>query len=182
MHDGENTLDVFVLKWCISTYLECQDKFRFSGIFRSVYLLSRPECHITDYKIETSLSGNSGTLTFINESHVDITLSLEGTTAIAKANEMANITLDNVTPWTSETPQLYTLEISACGEKIVERVGFRVVSIDGKVFKVNGAPVKLKGVNRHDFNCETAATVSLENLVQDLQLMKELSFYFSIIL
>ena len=70
---------------------------------------------------------------------------------------------------------LYTLILQAKGEKIVERVGFRKVSIDGKVFKINDAPVKLKGVNRHDFSCETAATVSLENMVKDIQLMKELN-------
>ena len=68
--NGENTIDILVLKWCISTYLECQDKFRFSGIYRSVYMLTRPENHITDYKIETKIDGNNGVLKFINESTV----------------------------------------------------------------------------------------------------------------
>lgn len=175
VNDGKNTLDVFVLKWCISTYLECQDKFRFSGIFRSVYILSRPECHITDYKIETSLSDKGGSLSFINESSTDVTLSIEGMTAVAKAGGRAVITLDSITPWSAETPNLYTLEISACGEKIIERVGFREVSIDGKVFKINGAPVKLKGVNRHDFNCDRAAAVTLSDMATDIRLMKELN-------
>ena len=58
--NGENTLDVVVLKWCISSYLECQDKFRFSGIFSSVYLLKRPQKHITDYRIQTQLKGTDG--------------------------------------------------------------------------------------------------------------------------
>lgn len=173
--NGENTIDVLVLKWCISTYLECQDKFRFSGIFRNVYLLTRPDKHITDYKIETKLSGTDGELVFINESSVDITLNFNDNTVLAPAGKSTVIKVENVLLWTAEEPNLYTLELQANGEKIIEKVGFREVTIDGKVFKINGVPVKLKGVNRHDFNCETAATVSLENLVEDIQLMKELN-------
>jgi beta-galactosidase len=65
VQDGENTVDVLVLKWCVSTYLECQDKFRFSGIFRSVYLLRRPEGHLTDYKIDTAIAAGVATLTLL---------------------------------------------------------------------------------------------------------------------
>lgn len=173
--NGENTIDVLVLKWCISTYLECQDKFRFSGIFRNVYLLTRPENHITDYKIETKISNNQATLTFINESDVDIQLVLNGDTAIAQAGKSAEFTVADALLWTAEEPNLYTLELQANDEIIIEKIGFREVSIDGKVFKINGEPVKLKGVNRHDFNCETAATVSVENMLEDIQLMKELN-------
>ena len=173
--NGENTIDVLVLKWCISTYLECQDKFRFSGIYRSVYMLTRPENHITDYKIETKIDGNKGVLTFINESSVDIELALENEIVTAKANDSVSITLPDVKLWTAETPNLYTLTLTANGEKIIENIGFREVTIDGKVFKVNGEAVKLKGVNRHDFHCETAATVSLEDLAKDVHLMKELN-------
>ena len=173
--NGENTIDILVLKWCISTYLECQDKFRFSGIYRSVYMLTRPENHITDYKIETKIDGNNGVLKFINESPVDIELTLEGKTVTAKANDNVSVILSDVKPWTAETPDLYTLTLTANGEKIIENIGFREITIDGKVFKVNGEAVKLKGVNRHDFHCETAATVSLEDLARDVHLMKELN-------
>ena len=173
--DGENTIDMLVLKWCISSYLECQDKFRFSGIFRNVYMLTRPEKHITDYKIETAFSGSDGILTFVNESDVDISLAFEGNSVTVPAKSKADMTVLNVKAWTAETPNLYTLELYANDEKIIESVGFREVTIDGKVFKINGKPVKLKGVNRHDFNCETAATVSLENLAEDVHLMKELN-------
>ena len=172
---GENTVDVLVLKWCMATYLECQDKFRFSGIFRSVYLLRRPEEHITDYQIETSLCGSDGVLTFINESPVDIELTLEGETVTAKAGEQVSLTVGSVKLWSADTPALYELTLHACGEKIVERIGFREVSIDGKVFRVNGEAVKLKGVNRHEFHYETGATVSLANMVEDIRLMKELN-------
>ena len=173
--NGENTIDVLVLKWCISTYLECQDKFRFSGIFRSVYMLTRPENHITDYKIETTFDGDDGILTFINESPVSIKIALENNEIIVPANMKSEIVVPNVKRWTAETPNLYTLELYANGEKIIENVGFRQISIEGKVFKINGEAIKLKGVNRHDFNCETAATVSLEELARDIHLMKELN-------
>ena len=173
--NGENTIDVLVLKWCISTYLECQDKFRFSGIFRNVYMLTRPENHITDYKIETSFSDSDGILTFINESSVDIKIVLENNSVIVPGKMKAEMVVPDVKPWTAVNPNLYTLELYANGEKIIESVGFREITIDGKVFKINGEPVKLKGVNRHDFNCETAATVSLEELARDIHLMKELN-------
>ena len=173
--NGENTIDVYVLKWCISTYLECQDKFRFSGIFRNVYMLTRPEKHITDYKIETVFSGKDGILIFYNESDVDVELVCEENTFVVPANGKGEITVPNVKRWTAETPNLYTLEIHGADEKIIENIGFREVTIDGKVFKINGEPVKLKGVNRHDFNCETGATVTLENMAEDIHLMKELN-------
>lgn len=173
--DGENQIDVLVLKWCASTYLECQDKFRFSGIFRNVYILKRPEKHITDYKIETKLCGNDGILTFYNESPVAITVCFNGKTEDVAPEASIQVTVENVRLWTAEEPGLYPMALSANGEKIYEQVGFREVTIDGKVFKLNGQPVKLKGVNRHDFNCETAATVSLENMVEDIRLMKELN-------
>jgi len=173
--NGTNTLDVLVLKWCISTYLECQDKFRFSGIYRNVYLLTRPEKHVTDYKLETKISGENGILTVINESEIDIRCVICGKEVAAKAGERAEITLEGIRPWTAENPELYELRLYANGEMIEERIGFREITIDGKVFKINGAPVKLKGVNRHDFSCETAATVSLDDLAQDIQLMKELN-------
>ena len=173
--NGENVIDVLVLKWCVSSYLECQDKFRFSGIFRSVYLLKRPKEHITDYRITTTFDNECGILTFYNESKVSILLEIERKRAFVEANKKVQIRVDNVKPWSSETPVLYTLKIAANGEKIVEKVGFRQISIEGKVFKINGEAVKLKGVNRHDFNCKTGATVTLKNMVEDLRLMKQLN-------
>ena len=175
VESGTNRIDVLVLKWCISTYLECQDKFRFSGIFRNVYLLTRPQEHITDYKLETAITDKNGILTVKNESAVDIRCVIGEQEGIAKAGKCLRFTLPDITPWTAETPVLYALSLFANGEKIEERVGFREVSIEGRVFKINGQAVKLKGVNRHDFSCDTAATVSLEDMVTDLRLMKELN-------
>ena len=173
--NGENTIDVLVLKWCISTYLECQDKFRFSGIFRNVYLLTRPEKHITDYKIETRTEGKRGILTFFNESPVDISVIINGKTTVVPKDMYTDIFIPDVKLWSAEEPNLYTMELRTQTEKIIESVGFREITIDGPVFKINGNPVKLKGVNRHDFHCETGATVSLEDLAKDIHLMKELN-------
>lgn len=114
-------------------------------------------------------------MTFRNESDIAIDLDFSGQALTVPAGETGALTVSNVTPWTAENPKLYTLTLRANGEKIVEAVGFREVSIDGKVFKINGEPVKLKGVNRHDFNCKTGATVTLEDMVQDIRLMKELN-------
>ena len=172
---GENTIDVYVLKWSAATYLEVQDKFRFSGIFRNVYLLTRPENHLTDYKIESRLEDNKGILVFKNESAIAIELNFENQKYTVNAQETAEIVLANVNLWTAETPHLYDLVLSANAEVIYEKVGFRQITIEGKVFKLNGKHIKLKGVNRHDFNCETAATVTMENMVEDLQLMKQLN-------
>ena len=173
--NGENTIDVVVLKWCASTYLEGQDKFRFSGIFRSVYILCRPEKHITDYRILTEFLDKDGVLTFINESEVAIRLCFNRQEKIARAKGKVQFIINNVQKWSAETPKLYNLELRANGEKILERVGFREVKIEGKVFKVNNEAIKLKGVNRHEFHCKTAASITIADIVRDLKLMKTLN-------
>ena len=172
--DGENTVDVQVLKWCISSYLECQDKFRFSGIFRSVYILTRPEEHITDYKLETKLQKDAGLLFVRNESSLPIRCVFEQQKATVKPGKTLRFRLPGAKLWTPQTPVLYTLDLYAAGEHIQEKIGFREVSVEGRVFKVNGQPEKLKGVNRHDFNCDTGAAVTLEDMLRDVMLMKQL--------
>lgn len=173
--DGINRIDVVVLKWCISSYLECQDKFRFSGIFRDVYILTRPKEHIQDFKIETHLKNKDGILTFKNESDILVSLEFEKEKYEVLPKNSFDITVKNVKKWTSENPNLYSLIIKANGEVIPERVGFREVSIDGCVFKINGEAIKLKGVNRHDFNPKTGATVTVSDMKKDILLMKELN-------
>ena len=173
--DGENRIDVLVLKWCISSYLECQDKFRFSGIFRSVYILSRPEEHITDYKLEVQLEKGAGLLFVHNESSLPIRCVFEGQKATVGAGKTLRFRLPGAQLWSPESPALYTLELYANGEKIREKIGFRTVCVEDRVFKVNGEAAKLKGVNRHDFHCDTGATVTLSNMVEDIRLMKLLN-------
>lgn len=170
--DGENTVDVIVLKWCASSYLECQDKFRFSGIFRNVYLLKRPEKHIVDYKITSGLDGEQGYIDFENRSPVDILVEGMGKSAFVSSGKRVRISVGKVKIWSCDNPNLYGLTLSANGEKIIENIGFRTVEITDGIFKINGVPEKLKGVNRHDFNPKTGATVSLADMEKDLRLMK----------
>ena len=173
--NGENRIDVQVLKWSAATYLECQDKFRFSGIFRNIYLLRRPEKHITDYSVETDFEGTFGVLRFYNASDLTVRCVLEGEETEVLPRDLATLRVPNAHPWTAENPALYTLRLYAGGEMIEEQVGFRTVKIEGCVFKLNGQPIKLKGVNRHDFSCDTGATVSLDDMARDIRLMKELN-------
>ncbi len=169
LRTGENTLDVVVIKWCAGSYLECQDKFRWTGIFRSVYLLKRPKKHITDFKIITATNGE---IVVGNLSEIPFECSIEGEQVWVEPQNKATLTIKNVELWTAENPKLYDLILSANGEKILQRVGFRSVAIENGVFKINGKHIKLKGVNRHESNPETGMTVSVEDTIKDLELMK----------
>lgn len=172
---GENTVDVLVLKWCASSYLECQDKFRFSGIFRNVYLLDRPFGHLTDYKIETSYNNGMGKFVFRNESAADVTLTVCETTLFCQGGKAVELCLESVTPWSAENPHLYDCVIRASGEVIYEKVGFVTVAIIDGVFTLNSQKVKLKGVNRHEMSPKTAAAISLQDTERDLKLIKSLN-------
>jgi len=169
---GENVLDVVVLKWCVSSYLECQDKFRFTGIFRSVYLLRRPKEHIGDFKITTSFREGAGIIRIDNLSEVPFRYEAAEAAGELSPGDFAEILIQNPALWTAETPTLYDVLLSFGGEKILQRVGIRTVEIKDGVFLLNGAPVKLKGVNRHEFDCERGATVTEEGMLGDLRLMK----------
>ena len=172
MHAGQNTLDVIVLKWSAGSYLECQDKFRFSGIFRSVYLLVRPKAHIRDFKTETALRGKDGVLTVRNGGDVSFAVAFDGKTQTVAPTQTVEYTVKNVKAWTAETPELYDVVLSANGEKILQRVGFRTSEIENGIYKINGKPIKLKGVNRHEFSPTGGATVTIEETVRDLNTMK----------
>lgn len=169
---GENTLDVVVLKWCAGSYLEDQDKWRFTGIFRDVYLLCRGEDPVEDYKIETAVEGKTGKILFTLLRGGNATVSCNGQTATVAAGKTATFTVENAKLWSAETPNLYPLSVTTKDEVIYEEVGIRTVAIENGVFKVNGQAVKLHGVNRHDFNTNTGATVTRENMIEDVRIMK----------
>ena len=172
VHEGENTLDVIVLKWSAATYLECQDKFRFTGIFRSVYLLVRPQKHISDFKAETKFNGDDGVLTLENLSGISFSVLFGGETKTVAPHKKASFTVKNVSAWTAENPKLYDVILSAEGEKILQRVGFRTSEVVDGVYKINGKSIKLKGVNRHEFSPTGGATITIEETIRDLELMK----------
>ena len=169
--DGENTVDALVLKWCAGSYLEGQDKWRFTGIFRDVYLLTRPKKHIVDYKIETKPDGTVKFKYLSGGAPAKITFN--GETKVCAAGESIIFRIKNPKLWTAETPHLYDLKIECAGEVIDEKAGIRTVTVKNGVFKINGKHVKLKGVNRHDFHPEKGAAVSAEDIRRDLLMMKE---------
>lgn len=169
---GENVLDVVVLKWCASSYLECQDKFRFTGIFRSVYLLQRPQVHIRDFKIETEIDGQDGIICIKNESKIPFFVNFQRKKQELQPNQSIRFVVKNAKLWSAETPHLYSLILSANGEKILQRVGIRTSKIENGIYKINGKHIKLKGVNRHESNPKTGATVTVADTVCDLRLMK----------
>lgn len=167
--DGENRIDVLVLKYCKGTYLEDQDKMRFSGIFRDVYLLSRPETHVGDYVIKTDCDGTVN----VTPSGADCVIAFDGIEKTARDGETVTFTVKTPRLWSAEDPYLYDLTIT-CGDEVIgEKVGIRSVKIENGVLLFNGKPIKLYGVNRHDFNYLNGATVTLDDMKRDLSLMKQ---------
>lgn len=271
--DGENTLAVLVLTWCDGSYLEDQDKFRMSGIFRDVYLLDRPQCTVRDYFAHTAIWRNVDPaklaegltdaaydaspvdhasidvdFAFFENTPVPVTVSLfaadgelvaqaesvavpapddlcddddeddaedEGRGNAGEANTAdtedteddeeqsdalaaaviagatgtvhglgagdyeftplahARLIVEDPHLWTAETPYLYTIVYATEHETITDHIGIREVSVDGNIVKVNGKPITLHGVNRHDSDPVTGATISEEQIMRDLTLMKQ---------
>ena len=173
--EKDNRLDVLVLKWGFGSYLECQDKWRFTGIIRDVYLLSRDRRHITDYKIQTSIKGKKAYVDFCNRSDVSAIIKFNGQTAIVEANSDVQFEITDAKLWSAESPYLYPMEIYGGDEVIFENVGIRTSEIKNGIFLINGKAIKLRGVNRHDFHPEKGAAVSEEDMLKDVLLMKALN-------
>ena len=171
---GSNTLLVKVRKWCLGSYLEDQDFFRFHGIFRDVYLLSRPKGHIKDINIVT----DENIIKIDFEGKAEIQLYDADSKQLAKlyAECNAKLTVDAPILWNAEKPYLYELVFIYKDEVIKQKIGFVKYSIsDRGEFLVNGVPVKIKGVNHHDTHPEKGWTMSADDLLRDLLLMKELN-------
>lgn len=187
VHQGTNTLAVLVLKWCDGSYFEDQDKFRTSGIFRDVYILYRPQRHLRDFFVKTSLSDEykkaeiKVDLEFFGEKiPVDYSL-IDNVTGKTVAQGKFNgengqeilIELDSPKLWSAEVPNLYTLILDTDGETIATRVGVREINIEDKIVLVNGQKIKFRGVNRHDSHPVKGPAVTIEDMLLDLRLMKE---------
>ncbi|MEM7031513.1 MAG: glycoside hydrolase family 2 TIM barrel-domain containing protein [Chloroflexota bacterium] len=203
---GENTVALEVYRWCDGSYVEDQDFWRLSGIFRTVYLWAAPRVHIRDFWVQTEF----------DESYQDATLKLRANICNYQTQDAAGLRFEamlydadqqpvfaeplqseialqsgeelvlNVSQpvsspnqWSAEFPNLYTLLLSLYDEtgQLLEvervRVGFRQVEIkDGRIH-VNGVPILIKGVNRHEHDPDTGHTVSVESMIQDIKLMKQ---------
>ncbi len=170
---GKNTVICKVRKWCLGSYLEDQDFFRFNGIFRDVYILSRPTNHIKDIKITTSQ--NKILIAFEGEADVSL---YDGDRIISKtyAKNTTEFEIEKPILWNAEKPYLYDVVFEYSGEIIRQRVGFVEYTVDeNSAFCVNGVPVKLKGVNHHDTNPHRGWCMSDEEILLDLKQMKKLN-------
>ena len=181
VQDGENELKVLVLKWCDGTYFEDQDKFRMSGIFRDVYVLTRPEEHLFDYTVQTILTED------FKQAEIRAVFEVSGVPEIAcelldaKGNTLCAgkaengvfaCTLESPALWSAESPYLYTLVIH-CGEEwIVDEVGVRDVRVENGVVMLNGQNIKFRGVNRHDSDPFVGPAVGEKEMLRDLEVMK----------
>ncbi len=183
LHEGANRVTVLVFKWCEGTYLEDQDKFRFSGIFRDVYLLGRPRGHLRDFEIKTEIAEDfrsavvSVDIDVINPTDAILTLFSPDGKELDRlrpdSDGHVEFSVERPVLWNAESPELYSLLIDVAGEYIGEKFGIRKVSIEDGVFLVNGRAVKLKGVNRHDSDPYTGYVVSEDSMLRDIALMKQ---------
>ena len=184
LNEGENTLAVLVLKWCDGSYLEDQDKFRMSGIFRDVYLLKRPEKTIRDYHITTDVEKDRVTVKldmyFSEPVETKVTIEDKYGAVVARGetaeNGVLELTVLNPVLWNAENPYLYQVILTMPDEVIVDRIGFRTIEIKDKVVYFNGEKIKFRGVNRHDSDPETGFVISIQQIKKDLMLMKQHNF------
>ncbi len=192
IREGKNTLAVLVLKWCDGTYMEDQDKFRMSGIFRDVYLIKRPEAVLYDYFTTTKLLEHTAEVEirarFLGNAANDVTVEIwdaEGKVVAAghfqerlsgEYTHTAEFTLTEPRLWNPEEPYLYQIVFDSGQEVVTDRLGIREITCDGSTIYLNGKKVKFKGVNRHDSDPVTGSAISLMQAEHDLKLMKEHNF------
>ena len=184
LNEGENILAVLVLKWCDGSYLEDQDKFRMSGIFRDVYLLKRPEKTIRDYYITTDVEKDSAVVKldmhFAEPVETKVTIEDKYGAVVARGetaeNGVLELTVLNPVLWNAENPYLYQVILTMPDEVIVDRIGFRTIEIKDNVVFFNGEKIKFRGVNRHDSDPETGFVIDARQIKKDLMLMKQHNF------
>lgn len=174
---GKNRIAVMVLKWGSGSYLEDQDKWRLSGIFRDVYILYREREHLKDVFIKPVLNHDysKGSITCELESNESITAYLYHDGKLLDTKEGVKKLLfevDHPKLWNAEEPYLYTIVFTSGKEFIPFKVGFRHIEIRNSIIYLNGVALKFKGVNRHDFHPETGYVIPVEHMEKDLKLMK----------
>ena len=185
---GKNLIAMQIMRWCDGSYLEDQDFWRFTGIAREVYLYATPKVHIQDVFVKQDYVEGNGVL------NVDVKLAgkanLEASLYDAEGNAVAEglkfnasslmFNVSNAKPWTAETPYLYTLEIAVkkgaeTTEVIKQKVGFRNIEIKGGQLLVNGQPILIKGADRHELDPDGGYIVSVDRMIQDIKIMKQLN-------
>ena len=184
LQDGTNTVAVLVMKWCDGSYLEDQDKFRMSGIFRDVYILKRPEQAISDYHIKTKIEDMIAKVELDMKFYfpVNVKISIEdrngAVVAVGSIAEEGAAVLEIASPelWNTENPYLYKLILETENEVIVDHIALRKIEIKDQVIYLNGQKIKFRGVNRHDSDPVTGFTISRERIITDLTLMKQHNF------
>ena len=184
LQDGTNTVAVLVMKWCDGSYLEDQDKFRMSGIFRDVYILKRPEQAISDYHIKTKIEDMIAKVELDMKFYfpVNVKISIEdrngAVVAVGSIAEEGAAVLEIASPelWNTENPYLYKLILETENEVIVDHIALRKIEIKDQVIYLNGQKIKFRGVNRHDSDPVTGFTISREQIITDLTLMKQHNF------
>lgn len=192
LQDGENKLAAMVIKWCGGSWCEDQDFFRFSGIFRDVFLYAVPEVHIRDLKVRTLLNDSFDQATLVldmdvmGKGRVEVTLRdykdesrvIADVKAAAEGKAHFEIPVERPALWSAEEPNLYKLYIEVfhqngrLQEIVPQSVGFRRFEIVDSIMRLNGKRIVFKGVNRHEFSSVTGRVVSEEELWQDLTTMK----------
>jgi beta-galactosidase len=187
---GPNKLAVQVFKWPATAWINDQDFFRFSGIFRDVLLVSKPQIHATDLEIKAGLSDGNGILevsaTFSPNSLGSVEYDLKDGTGIlasgkATIDETAKFseTVPGVRPWSAESPSLYSLELrvfapdGSLSEVISQKIGFRTFELKDGLMLINGKRIEFKGVNRHEFGHLTGRALAKEQILADIIGMKK---------
>lgn len=166
---GQNLLAVRVHQWSFGSYVEDQDQWWLSGIFRPVSLLHRPLDGIDDVFIHADYEDGIGSLE-VEVSGPDVEIEIEELGLRVRPGERVEVPVE---PWTAETPRLYEVVVRNAAETVRVRTGFRTVTTAGGVFRVNGEPVTFRGVNRHDFDPERGRAVTMESMEADVLLMKQ---------
>ena len=185
---GKNLIAMQVMRWCDGSYFEDQDFWRFTGIAREVYLYARPKLHAADIRLNAALENNyqDGVLNYqvsLKGGKTDVSITLcdkDGKQVAQTTGAQGIIKVPKVKAWTGETPYLYKAYITlknkqGVTEVIPQKVGFRNVEIKNAQLLVNGQPVLVKGADRHEMDPDGGYVVSLERMIQDIKIMKQLN-------
>ncbi len=188
---GKNRLAVEVYRYSDGSYLEAQDYWRYSGIERDVNLIAREKSRVKDFEILAELVNDykdgEFSLKLLTDANVEVKLldgakeMYKGVHKLGKGDSTITIQKDffNVKPWSAETPNLYTLVVNTLNRKgkvvesFVHKFGFRTVEMLNGLMLVNGKPIKLKGVNRHEHDMHTGRTITVESMIEDIRIMKQ---------